>query len=43
MANDPDLARKTAGVVLNRAKMGRLGAYGVMLDKVRDRRRAILA
>ena len=42
MANDPDLARKTAGVVLNRAKMGRLGAYGVMLDKVRDRRRAIL-
>lgn len=33
MSNDPDLARKTVGVVLNRTIMHRLGAYGAGLDR----------
>jgi capsular exopolysaccharide synthesis family protein len=32
VANEPELAQKVAGVVLNRAVMRRLGAYGVALE-----------
>ncbi|MDJ1006306.1 MAG: AAA family ATPase [Paracoccaceae bacterium] len=43
VANDPELARKTLGVVLNRTIMGRLGAYGVQRDQVRRHPRRLRA
>ncbi len=42
VTSDPDLARKTAGVVLNRTVMSRLRAYGVLQETVaRSGRRTV--